>query len=255
MNIIIFGPNGSGKGTQGELIKHVNSAASRISRSKAQFSVNTLAVARELGKKQKLYRQGRPCSGRHYHTHGSGNPENKGQERLAARWFSPQYGPGRKTVGKPCRRDGIKLDYVVEIKLPRQNSQRQGSWAGASARPTITANNVKHRCHQAPLATNAGVCGGDLSTRSDDQDEAAISKRHDIYYDEKWHTGSCRFIFTNWPTKARPNTSSLTEPAQSIPFAKTAFTATEVSWRAAVPWAAAFRGLLWPFWFRAARVI
>ena len=32
------------------------------------------------------------------------------------------------------------------------------------------------------------------------------------------------------------------------------FPPTEVSWRAAVPWAAAFRGLLWPFWFRAARV-
>ena len=28
------------------------------------------------------------------------------------------------------------------------------------------------------------VCGGELSTRADDQDEAAINKRHDIYYDE-----------------------------------------------------------------------
>ena len=26
------------------------------------------------------------------------------------------------------------------------------------------------------------VCGGALSSRSDDQDEAAINKRHDIYY-------------------------------------------------------------------------
>jgi len=27
------------------------------------------------------------------------------------------------------------------------------------------------------------VCGGELSARADDQDEAAINKRHDIYYD------------------------------------------------------------------------
>ena len=29
------------------------------------------------------------------------------------------------------------------------------------------------------------VCGGELSTRADDQDEAAINKRHDIYYNDK----------------------------------------------------------------------
>jgi len=29
------------------------------------------------------------------------------------------------------------------------------------------------------------VCGGDLKTRSDDQDEVAIDKRHAIYYDRQ----------------------------------------------------------------------
>ena len=29
------------------------------------------------------------------------------------------------------------------------------------------------------------VCGGELKTRSDDQDEAAIDKRHAIYYDKR----------------------------------------------------------------------
>jgi len=28
------------------------------------------------------------------------------------------------------------------------------------------------------------VCGGELKTRADDQDEEAINKRHNIYYDE-----------------------------------------------------------------------
>jgi adenylate kinase len=32
------------------------------------------------------------------------------------------------------------------------------------------------------------VCGGELSARADDQDEAAIGKRHDIYYDDKTGT-------------------------------------------------------------------
>ena len=29
------------------------------------------------------------------------------------------------------------------------------------------------------------MCGGDLKTRPDDLDEAAINKRHDIYYDDQ----------------------------------------------------------------------
>lgn len=32
------------------------------------------------------------------------------------------------------------------------------------------------------------VCGGELSTRADDQDEEAINKRHNIYYDENTGT-------------------------------------------------------------------
>ena len=33
-----------------------------------------------------------------------------------------------------------------------------------------------------PDGDKCRVCGGDLKTRDDDQDEAAIGKRHDIYY-------------------------------------------------------------------------
>jgi adenylate kinase len=32
------------------------------------------------------------------------------------------------------------------------------------------------------------VCGGDLNTRADDQDEEAINKRHNIYYDDNTGT-------------------------------------------------------------------
>ena len=39
-----------------------------------------------------------------------------------------------------------------------------------------------------PDGDKCRVCGGDLKTRSDDQDEAAIDQRHNIYYDTKTGT-------------------------------------------------------------------
>ena len=39
------------------------------------------------------------------------------------------------------------------------------------------------------------MCGGDLSTRSDDQDEAAINKRHDIYYNTTDGTLAAAYYF------------------------------------------------------------
>jgi adenylate kinase len=39
-----------------------------------------------------------------------------------------------------------------------------------------------------PKGDKCRVCGGELKTRSDDQDEDAIDKRHNIYYDTKTGT-------------------------------------------------------------------
>jgi adenylate kinase len=36
-----------------------------------------------------------------------------------------------------------------------------------------------------PDGDKCRVCGGELKTRSDDQDEGAIDQRHNIYYDEE----------------------------------------------------------------------
>ncbi|MCK5813558.1 MAG: hypothetical protein KAH03_04835 [Cocleimonas sp.] len=41
------------------------------------------------------------------------------------------------------------------------------------------------------------VCGGELSGRADDQDEGAINKRHDIYYDETTGTMAVVNYFKN----------------------------------------------------------
>jgi adenylate kinase len=36
-----------------------------------------------------------------------------------------------------------------------------------------------------PVGGKCRVCGGDIKKRPDDQDEEAIDKRHDIYYDSE----------------------------------------------------------------------
>ena len=45
------------------------------------------------------------------------------------------------------------------------------------------------------------VCGGELKTRADDQDEAAINKRHDIYYDEVNGTLAAAYYFKDLAAK------------------------------------------------------
>jgi adenylate kinase len=49
----------------------------------------------------------------------------------------------------------------------------------------------------APDGDKCRVCGGALSAREDDQDEDAINKRHDIYYDESTGTMAACNYFKN----------------------------------------------------------
>ena len=46
-----------------------------------------------------------------------------------------------------------------------------------------------------PNGDKCRVCGGDLKTRADDQDEDAINKRHDIYYDTETGTLASAYYF------------------------------------------------------------
>jgi len=46
-----------------------------------------------------------------------------------------------------------------------------------------------------PNGDKCRVCGGDLTSRSDDQDEEAINKRHSIYYDTKSGTLAAAYYF------------------------------------------------------------
>ncbi|MEF2229545.1 MAG: adenylate kinase [Pseudodesulfovibrio sp.] len=189
MNILIFGPNGSGKGTQGNIAKdkynldHIESGA---------IFRKHIGGGTELGMKAKEY-------------------INKGElvpdditipmvlDVLASSkngWlldgFPRSLVQGEK-LWDALKKDGVKLDYVIEIKLPRDIAKARIMGRRLCAANPNHPNNVDIPAI-APDGDKCRVCGGALSSRSDDQDEDAINKRHDIYYDEKTGTmAACNF--------------------------------------------------------------
>jgi adenylate kinase len=60
-----------------------------------------------------------------------------------------------------------------------------------------------------PSGDKCRICGGTLSARSDDQDEAAINKRHDIYYDEKTGTRAAVEFFKKLAARGKTHYLSL----------------------------------------------
>jgi adenylate kinase len=96
-----------------------------------------------------------------------------------------------ETLDQALKEAGIKLDYVVEIILPRDVAKLRIT----GRRLCVNDNNhPNHIAFDAIKPVEKGgklvcrVCGGELKTRADDQDDTAIDKRHDIYYDDKTGT-------------------------------------------------------------------
>ena len=190
MNILIFGPNGSGKGTQGDLLKdkyglaHIESGAI--------FREN-ISKGTELGKKAKAYID-----------RGDLVPDEitipmildtlkaKGGSGWLLDGFPRNMAQAEK-LWEALRDAGMKLDYVVEIELPRKIARERIMGRRLCVNNNNHPNNVNIEAIK-PKDGVCRVCGGELKTRADDQDEAAIYKRHDIYYDEKNGTlAACHF--------------------------------------------------------------
>ena len=196
MNILFFGPNGSGKGTQGAIIQKENGAAHI--ESGAIFRKN-IGEGTELGKKAKEYID-----------KGDLVPDditipmilNRLQEDDCKQGWILDGFPRNKvqaeTLAKALKDEGMPLDYVVEIVLDR-----------GIAKLRITGRRlcVKDNNHPNHIAFDAikpvekdgvlvcRVCGGELKTRPDDQDDTAIDKRHDIYYDDTTGTMAAVNVF------------------------------------------------------------
>lgn len=189
MNILIFGPNGSGKGTQGTIVQkkysipHIESGAI--------FRKNIVGGT-ELGKKAKEYID-----------RGDLVPDditipmilNRLQESDCKKGWLLDGFPRNKvqaeTLAKALKDAGIALDYVIEIILPREVAKLRITGR------RLCANDNNHPNHIAfdaikPVEKDGKlvcrVCGGALSARADDQDDVAIDKRHNIYYDDKTGT-------------------------------------------------------------------
>jgi adenylate kinase len=185
MNILVFGPNGSGKGTQGAIVQkkleiaHIESGAI--------FRKN-IGGGTELGMKAKEFID-----------RGDLVPDDitipmildrLGEEDCAKGWLLdgfPRNKVQAQTLAKSLEDSGIKLDYVIEIILPREVAKLRIMGR------RLCVNDNNHPNHIAfdaikPVEKDGTivcrVCGGELKTRADDQDEGAINKRHDIYYDE-----------------------------------------------------------------------
>lgn len=197
MNILTFGPNGSGKGTQGAIVKekygidHIESGA---------IFREHIKGGTELGKKAKAFID-----------RGDLVPDditipmvletlNKSKEKGWLLDGFPRSLAQAEALDKALKEAGMKLDYVVEIILDREISKLRIMGR------RLCANDNNHPNHIAfdaikPVEKDGKlvcrVCGGELSTRADDQDEEAINKRHDIYYDDTTGTMAAVNYFKN----------------------------------------------------------
>jgi len=93
---------------------------------------------------------------------------------------------------KALKKENIKLHYVIELVLDREIAKMRIMGRRLCAVDNNHPNNVNVEENKPVMKDGkiyCRVCGCDrLSARADDQDEAAIDKRHAIYYDTKTGT-------------------------------------------------------------------
>ncbi len=197
MNILIFGPNGSGKGTQGAIAKekfgldHIESGA---------IFREHIKGGTELGKKAKEYID-----------RGDLVPDEitipMVLETLAKSkdkgWLLdgfPRSLAQAEALDKALQEQDMALDYVIEIILDRDVAKERIMGRRLCANDNNHPNHIAFEAIK-PVEKDGKlvcrVCGGELSTRADDQDEDAINKRHDIYYDDKTGTMAAVNYFKN----------------------------------------------------------
>ncbi|MBU4345206.1 MAG: adenylate kinase [Desulfobacteraceae bacterium] len=198
MNILFFGPNGSGKGTQGAILKdkyntpHVESGAI--------FREN-IKGGTELGTKAKGYID-----------RGDLVPDEITIPMILDRlqkddckngWLLDGF-PRNKTqavkLDESLKKANMKLDIVVEIILDREIAKNRIMGRRLCANDNNHPNNIYIDAIK-PDGDKCRVCGDELSTRADDQDEDAINKRHGIYYDTETGTLAASYYFKDLAAK------------------------------------------------------
>ena len=198
MNILFFGPNGSGKGTQGAILKEKYNTAHI--ESGAIFREN-ISKGTELGAKAKEYID-----------RGDLVPDEitipmildrLKQDDCKSGWLLDGF-PRNKNqaikLDESLKKAGMALDIVVEIILDREIAKNRIMGRRLCVNDNNHPNNIYIDAIK-PDGDRCRICGGDLKTRSDDQDEVAINKRHDIYYDADEGTLASSYYFKNLAAK------------------------------------------------------
>jgi adenylate kinase len=187
MNILIFGPNGSGKGTQGAVVQkrygvpHIETGVI--------FREN-INKGTELGNKAKEF-----IDRGELVPDGITVPMILNRLRQAdckSGWLLdgfPRNLVQAEALWKALQEAGMKLDYVIEIVLDREIAKKRIMGRRLCATDNNHPNNIfidAIKPAEKDGKPVCRVCGCDkLTARADDQDETAIDKRHGIYYDEK----------------------------------------------------------------------
>ncbi|RLC06293.1 MAG: adenylate kinase [Deltaproteobacteria bacterium] len=192
MNILFFGPNGSGKGTQGSIVKgkyqtpHIESGAI--------FREN-ISNGTELGAQAKAYID-----------KGDLVPDDITIPMILDRLQRDDCKNGWLLDGFPRNKNqaikldealkaaDMRLDIVVEILLDREIAKNRIMGRRLCVNDNNHPNNIFIDAIK-PDGDKCRVCNGDLKTRSDDQDEEAINKRHNIYYDDEVGTLASAYYF------------------------------------------------------------
>ena len=198
MKILFFGPNGSGKGTQGAIVKekfgipHIETGVifrDNISRGTA------------LGNEAKGYID-----------RGELVPDSITIPMILDRlkeddckngWLLdgfPRNLTQAQELEKALKQEGIDLDIVIEMVLDRQIAKNRIMGRRLCVNDNNHPNNIYIDAIK-PDGDKCRICGGELKTRSDDQDEVAIDKRHGIYYDTKTGTMAAVNFFKDLSAK------------------------------------------------------
>jgi len=192
MKILFFGPNGSGKGTQGAIVKekygipHIETGV---------IFRDNISRGTDLGKEAKGYID-----------RGELVPDSITIPMILDRlkeddckdgWLLdgfPRNLTQAQELDKALKSEGIVLDIVIDMLLDREIAKGRIMGRRLCANDNNHPNNINIDAIK-PDGDKCRVCGGDLKTRSDDQDEEAINQRHNIYYDTETGTTAGMIYF------------------------------------------------------------
>jgi adenylate kinase len=187
MKILFFGPNGSGKGTQGAIVKdkygipHIETGV---------IFRDNIGQGTDLGKEAKGY-----IDRGELVPDGITIPmilDRLKQDDCKDGWLLdgfPRNLTQAQELDKALKEAGITLDIVIDMKLDRQIAKDRIMGRRLCVNDNNHPNNIFIDAIK-PDGDKCRVCDGDLKTRDDDQDADAIDQRHNIYYDTKTGTSA-----------------------------------------------------------------